>query len=144
MDVLKSETTRHDVKVTIEGEDQLVTAEPGDIRTLVVNLLSNAVYWLSTMPSGAPREILIETGRTHEQGADVVDIVVSDNGPGVREEISDLIFDTYFSDKPDGVGLGLSIAGSVVKDFYDGDLELMSPGALGGASFRARLRRRVA
>lgn len=144
VDVLKSETTRHDVKVTIEGEDQLVTAEPGDIRTLVVNLLSNAVYWLSTMPSGAPREILIETGRTHEQGADVVDIVVSDNGPGVREEISDLIFDTYFSDKPDGVGLGLSIAGSVVKDFYDGDLELMSPGALGGASFRARLRRRVA
>jgi hypothetical protein len=32
----------------------------------------------------------------------------------------------------------------VVKDFYDGALQLLSPGTLGGASFRARLRRRVA
>ncbi|MFE0985890.1 sensor histidine kinase [Streptomyces rochei] len=144
VDVLTSEITKHDVRVTIDGEDQTVTVEPGDIRTLVVNLVSNAIYWLSTMPAGEPREILIETERAEENGADVVDITVSDNGPGVREDIKDLIFDTYFSDKPDGIGLGLSIAGSVVKDFYDGALQLLSPGTLGGASFRARLRRRVA
>jgi C4-dicarboxylate-specific signal transduction histidine kinase len=144
VDVLTSEITKHDVRVTIDGEDQTVTVEPGDMRTLVVNLVSNAVYWLSTMPAGEPREILIETERAEENGADVVDITVSDNGPGVREDIKDLIFDTYFSDKPDGIGLGLSIAGSVVKDFYDGALQLLSPGTLGGASFRARLRRRVA
>jgi signal transduction histidine kinase len=144
VDVLASEIGRHGVRVTVEGEDQTVTAEPGDIRTLVVNLVNNAVYWLSTMPAGEPREILIETERLDENGRDVVDITVSDNGPGVREEVRDLIFDTYFSDKPDGVGLGLSIAGSVVKDFYDGDLVLVSPGTLAGASFRARLRRRVA
>ncbi|MER5469821.1 ATP-binding protein [Streptomyces sp. NPDC002685] len=144
VDVLASEIAKHGVRVTLDGEDQTITAEPGDIRTLVVNLVSNAVYWLSTMPEGEPREILIETERLEENGRDVVDITVSDNGPGVREEIKDLIFDTYFSDKPDGVGLGLSIAGSVVKDFYDGGLGLVSPGTLAGASFRARLRRRVA
>ncbi|MFC9398544.1 ATP-binding protein [Streptomyces sp. NPDC057027] len=144
VDVLSSEISRHGVQVTIDGEDQTVTAEPGDIRTLVVNLVGNAVYWLSTKPAGEPREILITTERSQENGSDVVDITVSDNGPGVREEIKDLIFDTYFSDKPDGIGLGLSIAGSVVKDFYDGHLGLLSPGTIGGASFRARLRRRVA
>ncbi|MFF6857177.1 ATP-binding protein [Streptomyces bacillaris] len=143
VDVLESEITKHGVDVQISGEDVIVTAEPGDIRTLVVNLVSNAVYWLSTMPKGTPREILIETERNREGELDVVDITVSDNGPGVREKIKDLIFDTYFSEKPDGVGLGLSIAGSVVKDFYDGQLGLVSPGTLSGASFRARLRRRV-
>ncbi|NEC19284.1 ATP-binding protein [Streptomyces parvus] len=141
--VLESEIAKYGVTVTIGGEDVTVTAEPGDIRTLVLNLVNNAVYWLSTMPSEADREILIETERNQEGEADVVDITVSDSGPGVRVEIKDLIFDTYFSDKPDGIGLGLSIAGSVVKDFYDGDLSLVSPGALSGASFRARLRRRV-
>ncbi|MBI0375496.1 sensor histidine kinase [Streptomyces albiflaviniger] len=141
--VLESEIAKHRVDVTIGGEDVTVTAEPGDIRTLVLNLVSNAVYWLSTTPDGTERAILIETERTREGGSDVVDITVSDSGPGVREEIRELIFDTYFSDKPDGIGLGLSIAGSVVKDFYDGDLWLVSPGPLSGASFRARLRRRV-
>lgn len=141
--VLESEINKHRVDVMINGDDVTVTAEPGDIRTLVLNLVSNAVYWLSTTPKGTEREILIETERTQEDATDVVDITVSDNGPGVREEIRDLIFDTYFSDKPDGIGLGLSIAGSVVKDFYDGDLWLVSPGPLPGASFRARLRRRV-
>ena len=43
-----------------------------------------------------------------------------------------------------GIGLGLSIAGSVVKDLYDGALRLLSPGTLGGAGFRVRLRRRIA
>ncbi|MEU1882941.1 sensor histidine kinase [Streptosporangium sp. NPDC020072] len=141
--VLESEVARHGVDVTISGEDVTVTAEPGDIRTLVLNLVGNAVYWLSTAPNGTERKILIETERTKENAVDVVDITVSDSGPGVRDEIKDLIFDTYFSDKPDGIGLGLSIAGSVVKDFYDGDLWLVSPGPLSGASFRARLRRRV-
>jgi signal transduction histidine kinase len=141
--VLESEIARHGVNVTISGEDVIVTAEPGDIRTLILNLVSNAVYWLSTAPNGTERKILIQTERSQENAADVVDITVSDSGPGVRDEVKDLIFDTYFSDKPDGIGLGLSIAGSVVKDFYDGDLWLVSPGPLSGACFRARLRRRV-
>lgn len=141
--VLESEISRHHVNVTISGDDVTITAEPGDIRTLVLNLVSNAVYWLSTTPDEAERKILIETRRTQENTTDVVDITISDSGPGVRDEIKDFIFDTYFSDKPDGIGLGLSIAGSVVKDFYDGDLWLVSPGPLPGACFRARLRRRV-
>jgi signal transduction histidine kinase len=136
----EADIAKHDVVVTIGGDDVTVTAEPGDINTLILNLVGNAIYWLSTLPDSAERSILIETERSEDGD---VEIIVSDSGPGVRDEIRDLIFDTYFSDKPDGIGLGLSIAGSVVKDFYDGDLALVAPGPLPGACFKARLRRRV-
>lgn len=138
--VNEADIRRQGITVTIGGDDVRVTAEPGDITQVIINLVGNSVYWLSTVPEAAERSILIETERTAEGE---VDISVSDSGPGVREEIKDLIFDTYFSDKPDGIGLGLSIAGSVVKDFYDGDLYLVPPGRLPGACFKARLRRRV-
>ncbi|MFD7494167.1 ATP-binding protein [Streptomyces sp. NPDC059832] len=138
--VHEAELAKQGIAVTVGGEDVTVTAEPSDIAQVILNLVGNSIYWLSTLPEEADRSIIITTGRTPDGE---VDIDVADSGPGVREEIKDLIFDTYFSDKPDGIGLGLSIAGSVVKDFYDGDLYLVSPGPLAGACFRARLRRRV-
>ncbi|MGW0841406.1 sensor histidine kinase [Streptomyces sp. NPDC002787] len=138
--VHEADLKKKGITVTVGGEDVTVTVEPSDVAQVILNLVGNSIYWLSTLPEGVERSILIETARTPDGE---VDIDVSDSGPGVREEIRDLIFDTYFSDKPDGIGLGLSIAGSVVKDFYDGDLYLISPGPLAGACFRARLRRRV-
>jgi len=38
---------------------------------------------------------------------------------------------------------GLTHAGEVISDYYNGTLELLTPGALGGATFRARMRYRV-
>ena len=70
-------------------------------------------------------------------------MVVEDSGPGVAEDDREFIFEPYFSTKPDGVGLGLTIVGEIVKDYYDGDLELLDQGELGGARFRATFRRRV-
>ena len=42
-----------------------------------------------------------------------------------------------------GVGLGLSISGEIVEEYYDGDLALLDSGPLPGATFRVTLRRRV-
>ena len=138
--VYEGEVRNLNVELTIGGEDTTVTIDPGDINQVVVNLVGNALFWLSTQEDNQERRIRVDTGRLPD-GA--VEITVSDSGPGVREEIRDLIFDTYFSDKEDGIGLGLSIAGSVVRDFYDGTLALVSEGPLPGACFRATLRRSV-
>jgi C4-dicarboxylate-specific signal transduction histidine kinase len=107
---------------------------------IVINLVRNAIYWTSKLPEPEARLVVV---RTHREDAGTVDLIVSDNGPGIPEDVRDLIFDAYFSTKPDGVGLGLSIAGSIVKDFYAGELELLAEGPLPGATFRARLRRRT-
>lgn len=136
--VHEAELRKHDITLTIGGDDVTVEVEQGDMNALILNLVGNAIHWITSLPDNGDRRILIETGRTPEGD---IDIVVSDSGPGVREDIRDQIFQPYFSSKPDGVGLGLTIAGTVVRDFYDGDLSLMASGPLPGACFRARLRK---
>ncbi|MEU3390416.1 sensor histidine kinase [Streptomyces albidoflavus] len=140
VEVHEADLAKLGIDLEVGGEDVTVTVAPGDVNTLVLNLVGNAIYWLSTTPDTHDRSILIETGRTPKGE---VEITFSDSGPGVRAEVKDVIFDTYFSDKPDGIGLGLTIAGSVVKDFYDGDLSLLPSGPLPGACFQAVLRRRI-
>ena len=77
------------------------------------------------------------------KAADEVEILFSDSGPGVDPEFRDYIFDPYFSTKPDGVGLGLTIAGEIVSEFYAGELALIDSGPLPGATFRITLHKRV-
>ncbi|MFN7014803.1 MAG: hypothetical protein ACK4ON_11105, partial [Bacteroidia bacterium] len=53
-----------------------------------------------------------------------------------------LIFDPYFSGRPDGIGLGLTIVGELVAE-YNGDFLLMKDGPLDGATFNIIFRRRI-
>lgn len=139
-EVIDTEAKAQTVSITVEGDDQTITADPGDILQIMVNLLQNAIYWLSTLPEQDGRRITITTNRGDDRA---VTIDVSDSGPGVAPKDTGLIFDPYYSTRPDGVGLGLSIAGSIAKDFYDGDLELLTEGEQNGATFRITLRRRI-
>ncbi|MFE1952242.1 ATP-binding protein [Streptomyces sp. NPDC059524] len=140
VEVHEADLAKLSIDLEIGGEDVTVTVAPGDVNTLVLNLVGNSIYWLSTTPDTHDRAIRVDTART---AGGEVEITFSDSGPGVRQGIEEAIFDTYFSDKPDGIGLGLTIAGSVVKDFYDGQLSLAPSGPLPGACFKAVLRRRV-
>lgn len=114
-----------------------VTVDPAEIQEIFVNLLDNSLYWLSRTPVGG-RKIHVEVSRS----AEGIHVVFSDSGPGVSEEIRERIFDPYFSTKPDGVGLGLTIAGEAAAE-HDGSLELVTGGPLSGATFRVILRKRI-
>ena len=74
---------------------------------------------------------------------DEVEVTFSDSGPGVPDEFREEIFNPYFSQRPDGVGLGLTIVGEIVHDYYAGDVALVDSGPLPGATFRPTLRRRT-
>ena len=52
-------------------------------------------------------------------------IEVSDNGPGVPLELTDRIFNPFFTTKPQGTGLGLAIVRKIV-DAHDGQIDLDS------------------
>ena len=71
------------------------------------------------------------------------EITVSDNGTGISPDILPRLFEPFFSSKPEGVGLGLSIVGNLVEDIYEGQLILVDEGPLDGATFEATFRRRV-
>lgn len=140
IELISSELEEKGVAVSIQGENPTVTIDEADIIQVVVNLVNNSSYWTSTVHNAGERKIQVSTTRLVDGG---LALTVADNGPGVSPEQRAAIFDPYFTSRPDGMGLGLSITGSIVKDFYDGDLELLSERPLGGASFRAIFRKRV-
>jgi C4-dicarboxylate-specific signal transduction histidine kinase len=74
--------------------------------------------------------------------SDGLAIIISDNGPGVKEGTEESIFEPYFSTKPDGIGLGLAIVGEIMAD-YDGELSLVKDNQYEGATFKLLFRKRV-
>ncbi|WP_063991877.1 sensor histidine kinase [Ensifer sp. Root142] len=95
------------VPITIleaDGEFDLI-GFPDDLSTALVNLISNAVYWLDDSKTATPF-IKITVSRKGDNGR----ILVEDNGPGVPQEFVDHIFDLKFTLKDGGTGLGLNIA----------------------------------
>lgn len=114
-----------------------VIADPSELQMIFLNLLENSLYWLERTPENE-RRIVVKV-QPVDGG---IAVFFSDSGPGVPEDIRDHIFDPYFSSKPDGVGLGLTIAGETAAE-YNGALELMGTGPLPGATFRATLRERT-
>ncbi|NNN05197.1 MAG: GHKL domain-containing protein [Elusimicrobia bacterium] len=110
-----------------------ISAHAVDLQMVFFNLLDNAVYWVQQLPE-ARRKIKVQLDAS--SGFPV--LTFSDDGPGIPDEHSRSIFDPYFSLKPDGVGLGLTIAGETATEL-GGGLELLEDGSLRGASFRVRL-----
>jgi signal transduction histidine kinase len=137
--VLDTEIGKIGAKVTLPETDTRVTVDQAETQQVIINLLQNSLYWLREVPKGS-REIAVQVRR---RGPEEVEILFSDSGKGVEPEFQKRIFEPYFSTKPDGVGLGLAIAGEIVSEYYAGDLELLDGGPLSGATFRITLRRRV-
>lgn len=100
-----------------------------EIEQVVFNLARNAIDALSRAPA-REREIVLAT---RGKGTDAVLVSVSDNGPGVAPQTQERLFESFFTTKPDGLGLGLAICQSIVGA-YGGSM-WMTPRAGGGAVF---------
>lgn len=127
------------IKLTLPAADDLVQVDAHELQEVLINLIANSVYWLAHVPKDQ-RSILVQCTRPAPRE---LDIIFADSGPGVSKGNKSAIFDPYFSTKPDGVGLGLAIAGEMIRDYYNGSLELLNSGPLPGAVFRIKLRKRV-
>jgi signal transduction histidine kinase len=66
-----------------------------------------------------------------------LDVVVSDNGPGVPEAQREQIFQPFFTTRADGTGLGLVVAREIARE-HGGDV-VVDDSDLGGAAFIVRL-----
>jgi PAS domain S-box-containing protein len=86
------------------------------IKQALLNLIKNAV---AAMPGGGT--LRVETHRAGEE----VQIKVSDTGTGIPSDIMDKIFEPYFTTKPFGTGLGLTIVFKIVKEHF-GDISVAS------------------
>lgn len=137
--VFTTEIERLGVKTTMPRTQTLVRVDPAEMQEVIINLLQNSLYWLEQADE-SKREIAVTVERKTPEH---VDILFSDSGPGVPPENRETIFEPYFSTKPEGVGLGLSIVGEIVTDYYGGTLQLLNRGPLKGANFLITLKKRV-
>jgi C4-dicarboxylate-specific signal transduction histidine kinase len=137
--IFEKDLKRLEAKVTLPQSETLVRVDAAEVEEIIVNLLSNSLYWLE-QASRKKREILVSVKRKQSED---VEILFSDNGPGIPSENRGVIFDAYFTTKAEGVGLGLSIAGEIITDYYGGSLELLKSGPLSGANFLITLKKRL-
>src|SRR6266481_2910519 len=77
---------------------------------VILNLIINAVEAMSGVSEGS-RELLIGTAQDASGG---VLVTVQDSGPGLNPESCDRLFDAFYTTKPSGIGMGLSICRSIV------------------------------
>ena len=86
----------------------LIQIDESSIKQVIINVLENS---LEAMPEGGV--INISSGIEPEN--EIIIIEITDTGKGISEEISNKIFDPFFTSKESGAGLGLSISYQIVK-----------------------------
>jgi hypothetical protein len=138
-EIFANDVKRLKVRCELPESQTLVRVDRAEMAEVMIILLDNALFWLQHKAI-SKRQIKVAVSRPKPG---TLEIIFADSGPGVPSENSLLIFQPYFTTKPDGVGLGLSIAGEIVEDYYDGLLELMKRGPLSGACFKIILNKRV-
>ena len=87
------------------------------LQQVVINLVMNGVE-LMAKASERPHQLIIRS-RQHDAGEIVV--AVQDSGVGIDAEAADRLFVAFFTTKPGGMGMGLSICRSIIED-HDGKL----------------------
>lgn len=95
----------------------LLYGYPGDLQSALMNIVQNAIYWLSTIQDRR----IISISSLVEDEYSVLSIV--NNGPIISDDNKNKIFEAGFSLKTGGHGLGLSIAKEACRNSY-GDLFL--------------------
>jgi signal transduction histidine kinase len=127
--IIQPEATRSGVTLTVACDAPDVNGDPAMLRQAFLNLALNACQ---AMPGGGTLEIRCERA----SGARIA-ITFADTGVGITPDQLQRIFDLYFTTKPKGSGIGLSMVYRTVQ-MHDGEIEVQSiPGK--GTTFRVLL-----
>jgi signal transduction histidine kinase/ABC-type uncharacterized transport system substrate-binding protein len=115
LSILSTEANHRQVVLHAESHKGplLVSADPIHVLQVLLNLATNAMDAMADNPSDTRRVAI----RTAMHADSKVEVVVSDSGPGIPEQVIDEIFDTFYTTKQHGTGLGLSIARTIVETY---------------------------
>jgi C4-dicarboxylate-specific signal transduction histidine kinase len=107
------EAVRNGVTVRPQLAHQLprITGDRVQLQQVMLNLIVNALQAMSTAGDGR-RDLQISTETAEAEG---VRVGVRDTGPGLRPEHLPRLFEPFYTTKPDGMGMGLSICRSIIE-----------------------------
>jgi C4-dicarboxylate-specific signal transduction histidine kinase len=109
----RGEVVKNNVSVQTQLAEGLppISGDRVQLQQVILNLIINAVEAMSGVSEGS-RELLIGTGKDASGG---VLVAARDSGPGLSPESFDRVFDAFYTTKPGGMGMGLSICRSIVE-----------------------------
>ena len=111
--LVRRELSNHRVALQVELTSGLapVVGDRVQLQQVVINLVMNGIDAMA-LAASRPRELLIRSG-PHD--ANQVLVAVHDSGVGIDPEKIDHLFDAFFTTKPTGMGMGLSICRSIIE-----------------------------
>jgi signal transduction histidine kinase len=109
----------------------MIHVDPGEIDSILINLISNSVYWLSQVNENS-RSLEFNAYKIMDDTR--IRLAVDDSGPGIPEEDLEKVMWPGVTRKPGGIGMGLTVAAELVAQ-YGGQMSIKHPGTIGGASF---------
>ncbi len=126
--LIRLKLTQGKIQLQFDPPDRplVVDVHKGQLQQVLLNLLLNASQ---AMPDGGTITVQLAQTHTSETG-ETLRIEVSDTGPGIPASMQDRIFDSFLSGRPDGSGLGLSIAKRILAGHH-GDIILDRTGENG-------------
>jgi C4-dicarboxylate-specific signal transduction histidine kinase len=113
IELTRREIARNAISVRLKLTEGLPAVE-GDrvqLQQVVLNLVMNAVEAMS-MAGKEHRELLVSSEKST---ADGVLVAVRDSGPGIAPESADRLYESFYTTKPGGLGMGLSICHSIIE-----------------------------
>ncbi len=118
--LMQSIISENDINISfqIEPEDLIISLDPNLIEQVMINLVKNSIEALTETKNP---EINITAGIENEDPF----ISVSDNGPGIEQDIMDEVFVPFFSTKEEGSGIGLSLSRQIMR-LHGGTIQIQS------------------
>lgn len=122
---------KHHVTLVIELAPDLpqIMGDSTHLQQVLINLASNAMEAMEAVPP-AERTLSI---KTEQSNASHICLIVTDQGPGIPTNIMPNIFESFYTTKAEGMGMGLAIVQTIV-DVHCGRIEVINE-AKGGATF---------
>jgi two-component system, LuxR family, sensor kinase FixL len=119
------------LRFNLDPQHDLVLVDRVQIQQVLVNLFRNA---LEAMAQSARRELIASNTLAAD---DMIEVAVSDTGCGFKEDVKQNLFQTFFTTKETGMGVGLSISRSIIEAHGGSMWAEVNPS--GGATFRFTL-----
>lgn len=118
------------LRCKLAGNLPAIVGDRVQLQQVILNLVRNALEAMSTVDN-RPRELQISTARTE---SNEILLIVKDSGSGIDPANAERIFEAFYTTKPRGLGMGLSICRAIIEA-HDGKL-WATPGVPNGTIFR--------
>ena len=113
--LLQRRELRHGkIRCSVPDTRTMVAIDPGELDAVILNLITNSIYWLQELGVGRRR---LEFQILRRTNSDRVLVRTTDTGPGIDSLDMERVFWPGVTHKPNGLGMGLTVASEVVAAY---------------------------